>query len=287
MSVVVGITTQNRCDVLPKAIRSALAQKAGSLAVTVFDDYSQDATPLVRHEFPEVTWERSEEIRGLVFARNKMMKEAASRYFCSLDDDAWFMETDELDLAVTYMDQHPDVAAIAFDILSPDSPVIQKRSLPVETANFIGCGHILRLEAVRQVGYYELYPAFYGSEEKDLCIKLIDRGYRIFFMPGVHVWHDKINLEQDEVRKHQSVVCNDLVFWYRRSPLLVLLPGLIYKMAVHLRFSTQYKNGVLFSATVKGILRFATQFSKLKRQPVTNSTFQKFSRLAKTKITKG
>jgi glycosyltransferase involved in cell wall biosynthesis len=88
MSVVVGITTWNRCDVLPKAIQSALDQNFSPLSVSVFDDHSTDGTSEVRKTFPEVKWESSSQNKGLVFARNKMMLEAGTRYFCSLDDDA-------------------------------------------------------------------------------------------------------------------------------------------------------------------------------------------------------
>ena len=90
MSVLVGITTRNRCDVLPKAIQSAFDQQLPDVAVNVFDDCSTDGTPLLRHEFPRAMWETSAVGKGLVYARNKMMREAEARYFCSLDDDAWF-----------------------------------------------------------------------------------------------------------------------------------------------------------------------------------------------------
>ena len=276
MSVLVGITTRNRCDILPKAIQSALEQEFSPLAVYIFDDHSTDETQLLKTQFPTITWETSSRGMGLVYARNKMMKGSSARYFCSLDDDAWFITPDVLKVAVNYMDSHAQVAAIAFDILSPDTPETRDRTSPHKAANFIGCGHLLRLEAVKEIGYYEPYPSFYGSEEMDLCIKLIDKGYQIVFLPGVHIWHDKINLDRDVKVKYRSVVCNDLVFLYRRSPFIFLIPALFLKFFSHLRFSINYKRGILFSSAVKGMLRFLGLFFTLPRNPVRISTFRKY-----------
>jgi GT2 family glycosyltransferase len=134
----------------------------------------------------------------------------------------------------------------------------------------------LRLDAVREVGYYDEYPSFYGSEEKDICIKFMDRGKKIIFMPGVHIWHDKINLSRDEKVKYRSVVCNDLVFLYRRSPAVALVPAVVFAMVSHLRFSIFYKKGVLFLPGIKGILSFLGRFFTLQRNPVKMSTFRKY-----------
>ena len=110
----------------------------------------------------------------------------------------------------------------------------------------------------------------------DLCIKLIDKGYQIVFLPGVHIWHDKINLDRDVKVKYRSVVCNDLVFLYRRSPFIFLIPALFLKFFSHLRFSINYKRGILFSSAVKGMLRFLGLFFTLPRNPVRISTFRKY-----------
>lgn len=282
MSVLIGITTKNRHEVLPNAIHSALAQQFSQLHVAVFDDNSSDNTPSLKEQFPTVHWETSTQTRGLVYGRNKLMREARTKYFCSLDDDAWFVTPDVICTAVNYLNKHNNVAAVAFDILSPDSADMRNRAKPFETANFIGCGHILRLSAVQEVGYYDTYPFLYGSEEKDLCIKFLDKGYQIMYMPGVHVWHDKINLARDEKGKYLSLVCNDLVFIYRRAPFIFLIPGLLLKISRHLKFSASYKNGLLFLSGIKGIGKFLGQFFNLQRMPISYVAFLKFYRLNKS-----
>ena len=58
-------------------------------------------------------------------------------------------------------------------------------------------------------------PGYYGSEEKDLSIRLVDKGYRVVFYKGVYVWHDKTSVARNLNKQHRSGVCNDLVFLFR------------------------------------------------------------------------
>src|SRR5260221_8080690 len=95
-AVLVGISTHNRADILAKAIESALAQSHGQLKVAVIDDASSDATPSIAGRFPKVDWTRWDLNKGYVAARNQMMLGSDAKYYVSLDDDAWFIEGDEI-----------------------------------------------------------------------------------------------------------------------------------------------------------------------------------------------
>src|SRR5262245_13472119 len=139
-SVLVGIATRNRAPELAKAIESAFAQSHRPLRVVVIDDASTDDTPLLRERFPAVSWERRKQPEGYVRARNRMMLNSSETYYASLDDDSWFLEGDELAEAIAFLEGHPDVAALAFDILSPDRPARRPRAAPSPAALFIGCG---------------------------------------------------------------------------------------------------------------------------------------------------
>jgi GT2 family glycosyltransferase len=236
-TVLVGISTFNRADILAKSIASALAQRFADLQVAVVDDASTDLTPKIAHEFPNVAWTRWDENRGYVAARNELMLQTDARYYVSLDDDAWFLKGDETAIAVEFLETNPDVAAVAFDILSPDRPTPVDRSDPIPTAMFIGCGHVLRVELVRMLGGYAKFPGGYGGEEKDLCLRLLDNGYRVMKLPGVHVWHDKSPTARDLFRQHASGVCNDLTIALRRAPALVVPFAVLWKIFRHLVFA--------------------------------------------------
>jgi GT2 family glycosyltransferase len=282
--VVVGIVTHNRADLLPKAIASALDQLDCNVQVSVIDDGSTDATSEISEKFPHVEWTRWMPGRGYMAARNHWMACADADYFVSLDDDAWFLQKDEIALAVACMERHPRIAAIAFDILSPDRPDAVPRDPPHLSAMFIGCGHLLRLSAVREVGVYEKTPGSYGGEEKDLCLRLMDAGHSIVLMRGVHVWHDKTMLARDADAQHRSGVCNDLIMTLRRTPGLLLPMALLAKICRHLIHAWKHQlmkpcleAFALFAKSVPDALRV--------RRPVKSATLREFVKLTKNGFT--
>lgn len=279
-SVVVGISTCNRADILPKAITSALAQSYPNIRVMVIDDASSDHTPSVRDEFPGISWERFESRQGYVRARNQIIFSSPEDYYVSLDDDAWFLRGDEVAIAVDLFESRPDVAAVAFDIVSPDRPQARSRGANLFVSSFIGCGHVLRLSTVKSLGGYTEFPGAYGVEEKDLCLRLIDAGYAIVELSGVEVWHDKTMTARDIAWQHTSGVCNDLAFTVGRVPLLILFPMFGYKLWVHAIFAIRHG---LIRPFLKGLLNFGragwTVWSR--RRPVRMASLARYQTLAK------
>jgi glycosyltransferase involved in cell wall biosynthesis len=277
--VLIGITSKNRCKILPQAIESGLKQTYPYKEIAVFDDNSTDGTEQLKEKYPTVTWYLSKEDKGYVYARNMFLETTDADYYCSLDDDSWFLNTTHLQQAVDYMNASPGVAVLAFNIFSPDTTqgVFKSKDI-VQTNNFIGCGHMLRVAAVKSVGNYAVNPGYYGGEEKDLCIKLIDKGYAIMRFPAIEIWHDKTNVARDIFRQHRSGVCNDLVFMWRRTPFIYLVPSFFRKIYVHLTFPIRYKNSALYKPMLKGVMDFAGGvFSgKVKRDPVSKKGLMKY-----------
>jgi GT2 family glycosyltransferase len=275
--VLIGIVTRNRYGVVPKAIDSALRQGYPRFRVAVLDDGSEDETPQLRSRYPAVRWIRWERSRGYLEARNYLMRDGDADFYLSLDDDAWFISGDEVSIAIRHMKMNPKVAAVAFDILSPDREKASTRSEPRPTHMFIGCGHILRISAVRECGLYVPGPGYYGSEETDLCIRLLDLNWEIHFLPGVHIWHDKTTVARDIAAQHRSSVCNDLAFAARRCPFPLVLGIMPIKLISHLRFSA--KNHLLKSC-FEGLGLFFTRALNVwsSREPVRTATFLEFLR---------
>ncbi len=272
-AALVGITTRNRASILPKALTSARAQTHSNLKIAVLDDGSTDTTPNIRDLYPEIYWQRHELPHGIIESRNELMSGAGADYYVSLDDDAWFLKGDEVELAIRRMEQYPEIAAIAFDILSPDRPDAVSRTAPRPAAMFIGCGHVLRLSAVRNAGFYASSPGTYGSEEKDLSLRLLDIGFTIEKMPGVHVWHDKAWSDRDWYPLHRSGVCNELAMTLRRCPAPDVALVLPLKLLSYLRYwirKPQY-----LRAGISGLGSFLGHVPKIlaTRQPVRRQTF--------------
>jgi GT2 family glycosyltransferase len=245
----------------------------------VIDNDSSDGTMELGKQFPTVEWTRWHSNKGYMAARNYWMTSAREDYFVSLDDDAWFMDGDEIAVAIEVLEKNPKVGAVAFDILSPDKPHKVARGEPRSSAMFIGCGHVLRLAAVRAVGAYESVPGSYGGEEKDLCLRLMDSGYKIIRLPGVHVWHDKTPVSRELAAQHRSGVCNDLVMTLRRTPAVLLPLALMAKFYRHSVFS--FTHG-LMPPCFQGFKMFARSMPAVlrSRQPVRAETLRTFMRLS-------
>lgn len=275
LKVIVGIVTRDRAAILPKAIDSALAQNCESYGVWVLDDGSADNTRDLSVRYSQVAWINWPNSQGLMAARNYLMNYAAADYFVSLDDDAWFLKGDEIQTAINYLESHPEVAVVAFDILSPDNKTVRARTTPRPSPTFVGCGHIVRLAAIKKTGGYVIAPGGYGSEEKDLSLRLIDAGYKLILMPGVHVWHDKTMLSRDLVEQHRSGVCNDFAMTLRRTPLGLLPVALVAKLYRHFRFSYAHKLERPFWQGVQLFLRSIPELWQT-REPVRFSTLQEY-----------
>ena len=112
--VLVGITTQNRAAYLPRALASVRAQRYPNLSIAVVDDGSTDTTPALQAANSDALWIRHSIPQGIIESRNELMRGTDAEYYVSLDDDAWFLLTDELQVAVEWLETHPQAAAVAF-----------------------------------------------------------------------------------------------------------------------------------------------------------------------------
>lgn len=291
LKVRIGITTKNRPEYLSKCLSSCLAQTYGPKEIVVWDN-SDDAVAIAKNRevakrFPGVRWIKPAEEKTLIQTRAAMMSEPGCDLFCSIDDDGWFMGTDELALAVEQFELDPNCAGVAFDILSPDQPSPAARHSPQPAMHFVGCGHMLRRDMVETAGYYADFPGRYGSEEKDLCIRFVDRGWNMKFLPGVHVWHDKTSAGRDWGAQHRTGTLNDLIFALLRCPmpdLFYYLPGKATNLVLWGLRGGQQERWSGFQG-LWDFLKFAPKYWK-KRQPVSRDTFRKFFRAGRTSTQK-
>jgi len=279
MKVLIGIVTRNRAELLPKAIHSALAQDYANKELVVLDIGSTDATPSLKRRFPQIRWQRIEERIGIPESRNRLMSNTDATYYFSLDDDAWFLERDEISLGVEYLETHRECAAIAYDILLPGSVPMPSRERPREISLFIGCGHLLRLSDVSLAGFYAPNPTVYGgSEELDLCMRLFAAGKRIVFLPGVHVWHERSAVGRNALEQYSHNVCNDFASLIRRCPLPDLAWMIPWRVVSHLRFAMQKR---WFLSYLRGLSLLAGSLPSVvrSRSPLRVSPFRYFMRL--------
>ncbi len=275
----IGIVTYQREVLLRRAIDSAKQALPPNSTICVVDNSPSEESRRISEENPDVVWINSEDNLGCIVARGQLMGDLRYKYYVSLDDDAWFVRGDELSAALVILDGNPDVAVVTFDILTPDRPDDRPRERePYQVNSFIGCGHVLRLADTHAAGGYFDAVGHYGSEEKDLSLRLLDKGKAVVFLPGYHVWHDKSELGRDMFLQHRSEVCNELAFAVTRTPLLLLGPIFLRKLALHC-IDTMRKRR--WRSLWAGLALFVAHFGKIirSRAAVRYSTIEKFQKL--------
>lgn len=182
--VTVVITTRNRGDVLPNAIRSCRAQDV-PVSVLVVDDCSTDGSPeLIRREFPWVKVIENPESRGYIVRRNEGARIATTEFVISIDDDAVFSTPHVVRQSLAFFDK-PWVGAV----MIPHKDIIDGKEMAVFghapddkdiylVPSYIGCAHIVRRQQFCDLGGYPEDYIHWG-EEAVYCRKLLNAGQLI------------------------------------------------------------------------------------------------------------
>jgi GT2 family glycosyltransferase len=218
----VVIVTFNRAERLRRAIRSVYAQQPVVPLLVVVDNASTDHTPAVlEEECPDATLIRLTENLGCSAGRNIGAAATQASVLFFLDDDG---------------ELTPPVVAAAADIILADRRIgalvvtVLENGRPLRfrqtaartfTHNCQGQGAVRR-EAFLAVGKY---PAnfFYGAEETDLSLRLLDAGYDIVFEPSIVTLHTP---DQQTRRpwSHVEARRNMLRVVLMRAPVTLLVP---------------------------------------------------------------
>jgi glycosyltransferase involved in cell wall biosynthesis len=199
----VVIATRNRREELLRTVRACLRQTYPSLEVLVYDDASSDGTlEAVRREFPQLRASRSEPHVGYIALRNRGFREARGEFVFSLDDDSYFTCENTVSRTVALFDENPKAAAIALPYVEPhtNDPAKKMRVAPDDQRlrSYVGCAHALRRQVALDLGGYREFLIHQG-EERDLSIRMLDRGYEVFYgdtQPLVHTYSEQRDLER-------------------------------------------------------------------------------------------
>lgn len=208
----IHITTKNRITDLAftlDKIKYLLVRN--DVECVVFDDGSTDGTyEFVKQNFPNIKIHRNEVSKGYIFCRNTMLNETKATYAISLDDDAHFITQNPLELIQDYFEQNANCGLIALRIFwglqEPNTTVSNEKPTPVQ--GFVGCGHVWRTTAWREIPSYPEWFVFYG-EENFASYQLYKNNWQVQYLPDVLV-HHRVNVKS---RKNNS----DYTLRLRRS----------------------------------------------------------------------
>jgi GT2 family glycosyltransferase len=220
--VSVILVSRNTCALTCAALRSVLESR-DSLAkeILVVDNGSTDETPVVvPRDFPAVKLVRSEVNLGFARANNLGAQEAKGEFLLLLNSDA-HLKPDTLAAGVGWMREHPKCGIAGAQLVSPDgslqNSIANAPSLATELLNksllrllfpqrfpgkeraspapravesVVGACMVIRRSVWETLGGLD-ERFFFFLEETDFCLQARRRGWEVFHLPQMQVWHEQ------------------------------------------------------------------------------------------------
>ena len=287
----VGVVTKNR----PASLRECLLSLAvlGDVLseVIVVDDTSDVPADRALVDLPAAISQELRVIRqtrheGYIVARNTIMREAATDYVLLMDDDAALLDGESIRDALRLLDAHPRIGAIACAMAerdgSPWHPATQPA--PVDytcyVPTFIGFAHILRRRLfIDLAGYRESFH-FYG-EEKDYCLRMLDAGFNIVYMPRARVVHAPDPAGRSRSKYVRYVIRNDCLFALYNEPLPLALVSVPIRLGRYRSMTRDFDDRGGFAWIVRELVRQLPSILG-SRRPVSWTTVRQWRRVGRT-----
>jgi hypothetical protein len=226
MELSIIIVNWNVKDLLRKCLLSIFEHKPGfPFEVIVVDNASTDGSVhMVRSEFPhKVQLIVNDENRGFSVANNNGIKHSQGKYILILNPDTE-VKSGAISTLVEFLKNHKEAAAVAPRILNPDGtlqesvlsfptlPALLLRAIFVEalwpenpithkyfSRDFkyqsiaevdqpMGAAILFKREIFNKVGLFDEH-SFMFFDEVDLCYRIKQAGYKIYFTPQAEIIH--------------------------------------------------------------------------------------------------
>jgi GT2 family glycosyltransferase len=220
--IAVAVVSYNTRDLLDRCVRSALAE--GPASVVVVDNASSDGSAEhIRTHHPDVTVVANAHNVGYGAAANQALRHAtaplvlllnadtelqagclaALAAFCSAEPRAGIVapaivnRTGEREPSVfplpgsmAWLVENAPLAAVARRVpaLRDRSVSLRELTTPQPVPWVMGCALLLRSDCMREVGGFD-EDFFMYFEEVDLCHRVAEAGWRVFFTPDATVMH--------------------------------------------------------------------------------------------------
>jgi len=183
---------------------------------------------------------------GNIVGRNTLMTQASADSVLLLDDDAALLEAAGVERALTILAADEEVAAVAFAQANedgrpwPEAMQPARGQSPRYIAAFIGFAHILNRDVFVRLGGYRASFVFYG-EEKEYCLRLLDRGFRVVYLPDALVVHAQDAAGRSPQRYLRYVTRNDCLNALYNEPLWRVVWLVPARLALYFRMRSQWK----------------------------------------------
>ena len=287
------ITTKNRLSDLKITLNQlACFIENDTIEFIICDDGSTDGThEFIKENYPDILLIKHQKSKGLIASRNELLNLTKATYAITLDDDAHILSQNPLEIIETFFEVNKKCAVIAFRIFWGKNELrnTEHDLKPHRVKSFVGCGHVWRMEAWKEIPNYPDWFVFYG-EEAFASYHLFKKKWQVWFLPNVLIQHRvevKNRKDNDDytIRLRRSLRSG----WYLYLmffPIKEIPKRLAYTFWMQLKlkvFKGDYKAlFAILGATFNLILNLPKLI--LKRKPLTDLQYKEFKDLPDTVI---
>ena len=209
IKLTIAIINWNTRALLDKCLQSLYGNiPAGSgYEIIVVDNGSSDGSSrLIQDKYPGVCLIANKDNLGFACAANKALYRAQARYILFLNTDV-IIPAGGLIRLLQFMEEHPRIGLCTPALCRPDGsrqktcvsfPSLLTELLgrlppaggeePCAVPSIRGACMLARREVIKKLGGFD-EKYFFFLEETDLCWRLLQEGYQVWFVPAVKVLH--------------------------------------------------------------------------------------------------
>lgn len=192
----------NRSKDLLETLHKTNDIKWKNIEIIIVDNGSTDVSPKVIKKLNSKKYKKIfiKKNKGSAYGHQVGMQAAKGELIVTLDDDA-FINPNNINICVNYFKKFPKLAAIGFGMINPNTDFNDKDYLDIplskwneETINnsyetiIATSAAIFRKSALVDINYYDLNWNWY-TEDLELCMRLIHKGYNTINMPELIAYH--------------------------------------------------------------------------------------------------
>lgn len=287
------ITTKNRKNDLAFTLEKInyLLEDANVTCIICNDGSSDDTASFLRTNYPSIQLIQNQESKGLIYSRNRLLSMVTTDFAISLDDDAHFVTKNPLEFIKTHFEENTNCGLLALRIFwgfeEPNFIVSNEKSHRVQ--GFVGCAHVWRMKAWREIPSYPEWFVFYG-EEDFASYQLFKKKWEIHYLPEVLVNH-RVDVKS---RKNNA----DYVIRLRRSlrsgwflfflfyPISIIPKKIIYSIWIQMKLKVFKGDLKALKAIVLALVDLVWSIPKIIKNSnrLTRKEYDTYQKLEPTKI---
>lgn len=257
LKVVIVVLNYNRLSDTSECLRSLMQSTYPEVEIVLVDNASRDGSGVALSRlFPTVKVLLAESNLGYAGGMNLGIKHAVSRhaeYVVLLNSDT-IPEKNFVGALVQAMENHRNAGAVAGAIycypniedvwpsagaLSKlrsggfvDRGLAKKIGATVQSVTFLsGCALALRISVLMDIGPFD-ERFFMYLEDTELCARLLDKGYKLLFVPDAKIYH-RVGIEQAQAYQLYFNARNRFLFNEIATKGIFRYSGLVYLWLVY------------------------------------------------------